>query len=352
MPNYETRIMNSKYDSSSFAYAFGRPEVTGQLRASPEDFRVDEISSFTPDGEGEHVFLHLQKRETNTDWLAGLIARLAGVKRSDVSYAGMKDRNAITTQWFSVSLCGRDEPDWRQLEGEHVTLLQVTRNRKKLRRGVLAGNRFEIVIRDLVGPLETLVPRLEVIAASGVPNYFGEQRFGMDGGNLEHAEHLLSGEKMKCPRHQRGIYLSAARSWLFNQLLSRRVSDGSWNQILPGELVMLDGSHSVFLAEQPDEDLLRRIAEFDIHPTGPLPGKGAGRVQADCAALEQEVLAPYDSWLQGLVRAGVEAQRRSLRLPVRELEWDHLDSTSLHLKFYLPAGAYATSVVREICRCT
>lgn len=340
--------MNPEYNPSGFAYALGVPEVHGVLRGTAEDFRVDEVAAFEPSGEGEHVFLHLEKRDSNTDWLAGQLARLAGVKRSDVGFAGLKDRHAVTRQWFSVYLGGRAEPDWMQLESEQVKLLQVTRNNKKLRRGVLSGNRFEIVIRNLTGKIEALESRLQAVAAQGVPNYFGEQRFGREGANLERASLMLGGKRVNGSRHQRGLYLSAARSWLFNLVLSQRVVDGSWNRILPGEVVMLDGTHSVFVAEQLDDELQRRVVEFDIHPTGPMPGKGNSRVQDACTALEDEVLAIRQEWVQGLARQGVEAQRRSLRLPVRELAWDFPDDTCLRLKFYLPAGSYATSVVREL----
>lgn len=338
----------ANYNPSEFSHALGVPEVGGSLRVSAEDFRVDEVAAFEPSGEGEHVFLHMEKTDSNTDWLAGQLARLAGVKRSDVGFAGLKDRHAVTRQWFSVYLGGREEPDWLQIEDEQVKLLQVTRNNKKLRRGVLAGNRFEIVIRNLAGEMEALEPRLQAVATRGVPNYFGEQRFGREGANLEHAALLLGGKRVHGSRHQKGLYLSAARSWLFNLVLSKRVSDGSWNRILPGEVVMLDGTHSVFVAEQLDDELQKRVEEFDIHPTGPMPGKGSSRVQDVCAALEDEVLASYQEWVQGLARYGVEAQRRALRLPVRELEWDFPDDTSLRLQFYLPAGSYATSVIREL----
>lgn len=338
-------------DFAALAYATGSPPpVSGIIRQSADDFFVAEELDFDLDGSGEHVFLHLRKRETNTDWLARQIARLAGVRQMDVGYAGLKDRMAVTEQWFSVYLPGREEPDWSVLARDYpVEVLAVTRHSRKLKRGALSGNRFRITVRDLAGDTEALQAAVSRIGREGVPNYFGEQRFGRGGNNLVQAARWFAGELQRLDRHRRGLYLSAARSFLFNQVLSRRVADGTWQQALDGEVMMLDGSNSFFPVPAVDETIQRRLAEWDIHPTGPLWGRGLNPSRGLCAQLEMEVLAPYPAWRDGLEHAGLRMERRSLRLRVEDLRAEFLDG-AVTLDFFLSAGSYATVVLRELVR--
>ncbi|HNJ08446.1 MAG TPA: tRNA pseudouridine(13) synthase TruD, partial [Plasticicumulans sp.] len=262
--------MNTTVDE--LPYAHGRPPLCGRIRCAPEDFIVIEELGWQPDGSGEHVFLYVRKSGQNTDWVARRLAEVCEVRADAVSYAGLKDRHAVTEQWFSVQMPGREAPmpcgftGSRGIDG--VEVLAVTRNSRKLRRGALAGNRFRIVVRELDGPPAAVLDRLPAIAARGVPNWFGEQRFGRDGGNLERARRLLAGTLRERDRHKRGLYLSAARSHLFNRYLAARIIDGSWDQALPGEVLMLDGSHSVFACPQPDATILERLARHDLHPSG------------------------------------------------------------------------------------
>lgn len=335
----------ARTELAQLAYAYGTPPASGRLRSSPEDFRVDEVLGFEPDGDGEHVLLQVEKRNTNTDFLAKQITRLAGVRQVDVSYAGLKDRNAVTTQWFSIGLAGKPEPDWHALDSDDVRVLAAARHRRKLRRGALQGNRFRLIVREMDGDLAVLEERLRRVAEGGVPNYFGEQRFGRDGGNLLRADAMFAGRRER-DRHKRGLYLSAARSFLFNRVLGRRVEQGTWNRILPGEVLNLDGRRAVFRAEPGDDTLAGRLAGGDIHPTGPLWGDGEPLVTDEVLALEQALAADYEPWLAGLAAARLEPERRSLRLPVRDLQWEQ-GSKSLELTFFLDAGAYATTVLRE-----
>jgi tRNA pseudouridine13 synthase len=337
------------FDNIEWAFAAGKPSVTGVMRATPEDFAVDEVLGFEPDGEGEHQLIHIRKRNTNTDWLAKQLARFAGVKPMDVSYAGLKDRNAVTTQWFSVGLAGKPEPDWKQIENDEIQLLQVARHRRKLRRGALKGNRFRLHITQLSGDLTGLEECLQRVTRDGVPNYFGEQRFGFDHGNLRRADAMFRGEFRERDRHKRGLYLSAARSYLFNEVLSRRVAEGTWNLPLPGEALILAGSHSFFVADEIDTTILGRLEEWDIHPSGPLWGRGELASHAEARALEQEVLAVYSDWCSALEKEGLEQERRALRLPVQDLSWiiDE-EQKVLTLSFMLDAGSYATTVLREL----
>jgi tRNA pseudouridine13 synthase len=266
----------------------------------------------------------------------------------DVSYAGLKDRLAVTEQWFSVHLPGSMTPDWSMLESPDVSILREARHSRKLRRGALRGNHFRINVHDLVAEAGLLRQRLQTIAAEGVPNYFGEQRFGRAGSNLRTAERLFSNPRMRLSRHQRSLVLSAARSLLFNAVLSRRVSEGSWNRALPGDALQLQGSHSYFVAAVVDAELQQRVADHDVHPTGPLHGRGTAPVEGEPLALETAVLAGYPDWLAGLEAAGLKQERRALRLTVDDLDWRQPAADTLCLEFSLPAGAYATSVLREL----
>ena len=332
----------------TLAYAFGEPPVSGVLRSAPEDFFVDEVLGFEPDGEGEHVLLQIEKRNTNTQWLADQLARFAGIPKRDVSYAGMKDRNALTRQWFSLRLAGAMEPEWHNLNSENVQVLQQARHRRKLRRGSLQGNRFKLVVRELQGDLAALPGRLQRVAEHGVPNYFGAQRFGHAGANLQQAEAMFQGKRIK-DRHKRSLYLSAARSLLFNELLSQRVARGDWNQAIAGDVMILAGSNSYFVPVAHDETIAQRLAAMDIHPSGCLWGKGTSPAEAEAALLEQQLAAAHPLMCRGLEQAGLKQERRALRLPVAELQWQlDTDAQCLELQFFLPAGAYATSVLREL----
>jgi tRNA pseudouridine13 synthase len=331
-------------------FAWGGPPASGRLRSTPEDFLVREIPLVEPAGEGEHVWLLIRKRQENTEQVARSLARLAGVSQRDVSYAGLKDRNAVTEQWFSVYLPGGSEPEWNAIDSASVTLLRHARHNRKLRRGALRGNAFCIRVRDITGDRPELERRLSDVAAGGVPNYFGEQRFGRGGSNLRTAERLFSQSAGRLPRAQRGLALSAARSCLFNQVLARRVELRSWDRPLPGEALQLEGTHSYFIAGQVDETLLGRVREGDVHPTGPLYGRGESPATGEALQVETDCLAPCEVWCRGLIDAGLKQDRRSLRLLIGSPAWSWPEPDCLELSFSLPAGAFATSVLRELVR--
>jgi tRNA pseudouridine13 synthase len=359
----------------------GPPPARGRVRAAPEDFVVIEDLGFEPDGEGDHAFLRVRKRNANTEWVGRRLAEFVGALPRDVGYAGLKDRFAVTEQTFSVLMPNRGNPDWSTLDNDEFEVLSATRNRRKLRNGVLAGNHFRLVIRDLAGsdggsdvgsdsgsagpdvgpdggsnlrpgggPVDrsAIEARLARIAETGVPNYFGPQRFGIEGGNLAMAAEIFAGRHRERDRHKRGLYFSAARSYLFNKVLSHRVAEGLWNRAIPGDAMMLDGSRSFFVAETIDAEIERRLGEFDIHPTGPLYGKGELKSAGEARALEEAVLAPLAFWCEGIAAEGLDQNRRALRLRVTELTWEWPDDTTLTLAFRLPPGAYATTVLREV----
>ncbi len=327
-------------------YVYGQPSGQGKIRSIPEDFIVRENLSFEPSGSGEHAFLQIEKTGENTEYVARQLARFAGVRQRDVSYAGLKDRHAVTTQWFSVWLPGKADPDWSLFESDSIKVLHAVRHARKLKRGVLSGNSFELNIRDWQGDKDKTIAQLQLIKVNGIANYFGTQRFGHEGQNVTKALSVFQG--MKAGREQRSIYLSAARSYLFNQVLAYRVEQRNWNQPVAGDTFVFDQSHSYFKSEQPDQDIINRVAAKVIHPTGPLWGRGEMGVSADALAIEQAVIGRYPDLVQGLLKSEVDMDRRALRVCVQDLQWQFINDAILQLRFTLPAGSYATSVLREI----
>jgi tRNA pseudouridine13 synthase len=328
-------------------FAFAGPPARGTIRVTPEDFVVDEVTGITPTGAGEHAWLRIRKRNANTQWVAQRLAALAGVRAVAIGYAGLKDRRALTSQAFTVHLPGRPDPDWSALEGPEIEVLEVTRHQRKLQRGALRGNRFRLRVCDLDGDPALLAQRLGQTGERGVPNYFGPQRFGQGGGNLAAAAALLQGAVL-ADRFQRGMAISAARAFLFNAVLAGRVAAGTWDVALPGDVVQLDGRRPLFRVEPDDGEIGARVRALAVHPTGPLPGRPGRTLEpgAEVLALEEAWLAPHGAWVDGLARLGVEAERRALRLRVRDLGWV-VSGDTLDLAFELPAGGFATTVLRE-----
>lgn len=327
-----------------WARAHGTPEIQGHIRQSRGDFQVTETLGYELAGDGEHDYLWLEKEDANTPWVAGKLARHAGIPDRDVGFAGMKDRRAVTRQWFSVRRPSAAGTDWSTFDLPGLRILQATRHDRKLRRGALRSNSFRIAIRGVDAPKEKIEQRLERLKTMGVPNYFGDQRFGRDGNNLETASELFAGKRIK--RSKRGIALSAARSFLFNHILQQRVRDGSWNRLVPGECACLDGSNSFFIVEELDEATRKRCEELDIHPGGALWGGGDSLLRGDILALERSAVAPFAEFRDGL-ELHLEQSRRALRLAIRDLEWE-IDGRTLGLHFRLCRGGYATAVLREI----
>lgn len=312
--------------SLDFPFAYGAPSAKALFRAEMQDFQVEEISGLEPSGEGEHCLLHLRKEGENTAWVGGQIAALAGVKLGDVGYFGRKDRYAVTSQWFSVYLPGSSErePDWAQLNSDSLTLLETGRHNKKLRMGQHRSNRFVIRLRQVqVDDRSALESRIGKALREGVPNYFGEQRFGRSGNNLAQAQRLLIDRRPIRDRQQRSMALSAARSWLFNQVLAVRVAQNCWTEALEGD-------------------------PWDM-ASGPLWGRGRPLSAGVTLELEQQALKPWSDWCGGLEHVGLNQERRALLLQPEEASWRWLEE-DLELSFSLPPGAFATAVLREIAR--
>ncbi|MCC5797406.1 MAG: tRNA pseudouridine(13) synthase TruD [Methylophaga sp.] len=320
------------------------------IRQSPADFRVTEILPFAPEGTGGHHWLFIEKTDTNTDWLANALARFAGVPQVAVGYAGLKDRHAITRQWFSVNLEGHEVPDWSKFDTEQYRIIEAHRHNKKLKRGALQGNRFDITLRELSGDKDAWLDGLSRIKEQGVPNYFAEQRFGHQSGNLFRADQWFQTGRAPNRRNQRSIILSAGRSWLFNLVLSERIKSGNWNQALQGDVMQLAGSRSFFHHAEVDADIEQRLAQMDIHPTGPLWGRGRVPNSGLSLQLEETLLQDWQDWKQALEKAGLSQERRALRVFPEQMDWQFVDDKCLKLSMQLPAGSYLTAVLRELAQ--
>ena len=324
-------------------FAYGKPTSSGQIKCLPEDFCVEENLGFELTGEGEHLFLLIEKRLLNTEDMAKIIARTLGLPLKAVSYAGLKDKFAKTIQWFGLHLPGIDDPELAGLTTGNYRLLQAKRHNKKLKIGALKENNFIIKVNQFEYDDNELSTRIEKIKAYGVPNYFGLQRFGINGSNLDRAKDLLLQNKKIKNRHLRGIYYSAARSFLYNQILSSRVENGNWNYPLPGDLMMLVGSHSIFHIDEVDDEIIQRVNDNDIFPAAPLWGRGEERLTDAALHTQNCALAPWQEWCGALERHGLEKLYRSMVLLP-----EHLQFKDNVFTFTLPTGAYATTVLREL----
>jgi tRNA pseudouridine13 synthase len=324
------------------------PLPPAELKATPEDFHVEEQLSFEPSGAGPHWLLRVEKRTANTRWVAAEIARLAGVPARDVGYAGLKDRHAIAVQWFSVPNLGRSAESWTDMRTAEFKVLEARANLRKLKVGALSGNRFRIRLRNATWSREQLDLKLDALRAHGAPNYFGPQRFGREGYNLDRVAAWVQSGVAPRGRAERSFTLSAARSLVFNAVLARRVEAGDWSQLAPGDLASLDGSGSHFSVTSVDDELRRRLAEFDIHPSGPLWGRGDPASQGRALEHELEVSREFAPVAELLAAEGLTQERRALRCAIRELSAER-DASTVTLSFSLGRGQFATAVLREIC---
>ncbi|AOE87091.1 tRNA pseudouridine(13) synthase TruD [Pseudomonas sp. TCU-HL1] len=327
--------------------AHGEALGQAQLKAVAEDFQVDEVLDIPLAGEGEHLWLWVEKRELNTEEAARRIARAAGVPLKVVSYAGLKDRQALTRQWFSLHLPGKSDPDLSGAENANLRILKSARHKRKLQRGAHSANGFTLRLARLAADREALEQRLKRLAEAGVPNYFGLQRFGHGGGNVVDARAFAERKELPVQRNVRSRLLSAGRSFLFNRVLAERVAAGTWNQAQVGDLLAFTDSRSFFAAGEA-ECVDPRLAELDLHPTGPLWGAGASPAGGANQSVEQRVAAAEEALCRWLAEAGLEHERRILRLPIGGLTWHYPEPDVLQLEFVLPAGCFATAVVREL----
>jgi tRNA pseudouridine13 synthase len=327
--------------------AYGQPLGRAVLKATAEDFQVDEVLDIPLSGDGEHLWLWVEKRGLNTEEAARRLARAAGVQLRTVSYAGLKDRQALTRQWFSIQLPGKADPDLSAAQDDTLRIIGSGRHRRKLQRGAHAANGFTLRLTGLDADHKALDERLESIRQHGIPNYFGAQRFGYQGGNLGEAREYAARQALPEQRNVRSRLLSTARSYLFNRVLAARVADGSWQRAQVGDLLAFTDSRSFFPAGDA-ECSDPRLAILDLHPTGPQWGAGPSPAGGAAAELENRIADEHASLRDWLVRAGMEHERRILRLPIDRLTWHYPEPDILQLEFVLPPGCFATVLVREL----
>jgi tRNA pseudouridine13 synthase len=323
--------------------ARGEPLSVGLLRAEADDFIVEEDLGFAPAGTGQHVLLKVRKRDANTQWVARELAKVCRCRPMDVGFAGLKDRRAVAVQWFTVPKSAQSLEAWTAVQTSEFEVLEAHAHTRKLPRGALAGNGFIIRVRDVKVNDQQLAERVELIARRGVPNYFGPQRFGRRGSNLIRIPAGLKALRMP----ERGFVLSAARSLIFNAVLAARVRDGSWDRLEAGDVANLDGRGSVFAIDALDETLVDRCLRLDIHPTGPMWGRGSPGSHGRVLELESRAAAELPEPAALVEAAGMEQERRSLRLTVHNPEWSR-EPDAVVLRFRLTRGSFATTVLREL----
>ncbi|MGI0115990.1 tRNA pseudouridine(13) synthase TruD [Zooshikella sp. RANM57] len=330
-------------------FAYGGPLCTVRFKASPEDFIVNEVLGFEPSGQGEHFCLQVKKTGQNTAWVADQLANFVGINKRQVSYCGLKDRHAITRQWFSLPFPIKKDVDWHLFKVPGVEIEHVVRHHRKLKRGTHLGNEFRIRLYGEFPEKQIVEQKLGIIQARGVPNYFGEQRFGIAGDNVRAAEASFAKQSLsRMSPNKRSIILSTARSVLFNHVLASRVADHSWNQYLPGDVLQFNDGNTIIKADAIDEVILQRFEAGELFATGPLWGEGALLTAHEVAKLEKTTAESVSLFADGLVHAGLKQQRRSLALVPKQLVWQWLSENCLEINFFLAKGLYATTVIREL----
>ena len=317
---------------------------TALLKAECADFVVKEQLGYDMSGDGEFVVVNVRKTDCNTLFVGEQLAKFAGISTRNMSYAGLKDRKAVTEQWFSLQMPGQPTPDFSQFSLEGVEILDVTRHQRKIRIGSLQGNHFEILLRN-AEETDELKVRLDFLAKNGFPNYFTEQRFGRDGNNLTQALRWANGEIKVKDRNKRSFYLSAARSDMFNLILSKRIELNLAQQILVGDVLQLNGSHSWFVVDESEDlaQLQQRLAQQDVLLTAPL----IGEEEKSAVDFEHEIFAQHQALFALMRQERMKAARRPILMHPQHFQWQ-FEPNGLRLQFALPAGSYATALIREL----
>ncbi len=309
--------------------------ATGIFKKLPEDFVVHEVLDWDFTGQGEHIFLQIEKTGCNTTWVAKQLARFYGVPPRDVSYSGLKDRHAVTTQYFSVRVPGVKAGQYDIPQHDEYRVVSHVLHHKKLKRGNHRYNDFIIRLRDVTGDTKLIDKRLRFIRDKGCPNFFDSQRFGRENNNLARLMAWITGEIELRKRDEKSIVLSALRASIFNRQLGERVENKTWKQIVAGDRVILDGSHSHFIPECVDEEIAQRAADKDIHPAGILVG-----AESDFCE-KSEMLETL------MRREHLKEDYRPLRLNIKNLNWRQ-EGKDYIIRMRLPSGAYASGVIKQV----
>jgi tRNA pseudouridine13 synthase len=324
--------------------------ATGRIRTYPEDFRVTERNDIELSGTGEHLWLYIEKTGSNTDWVAKQLSNVCQTPRRQIAYAGMKDRQAVTQQWFSIQL--PKVADVKKIAAalpDNINILKSTFHSKKIKIGQLEGNQFELIIRDIIGNKDEIEQNIDYIIKYGVANYFGAQRFGLQMGNIDKAKRWFMGDYKVKSRTLKSLLISSARSHIFNCIVAQRIKDNNWDKTITGDLLQLHGSRSWFPStDAKPEEIIQRLDEFDIHISAAMWGEDAVQSSEACAALENAIALKFPEYHKGFKQFRLKQDRRAMRIQADHLEYQWLSDNSLQLKFELQAGAYATGVLREI----
>jgi tRNA pseudouridine13 synthase len=329
------------------------PGIGGQIRAVPEDFQVEERPLYLPCGEGEHLYITITKRGLSTPDLVRRLSSTLGVKAQAIGVAGLKDSRAVTTQMVSLQGVTPEQVSGLKTDDTLLSLQILGRHRNRLRTGHHSGNHFCLVIRNVADHAAETVPAvLQQLSARGVPNYFGPQRQGKRGDNYEVGAALLhdARRREKMNRAQRIWYLNTYQSFLFNQILARRITQ--IDRLFVGDWATKLENGACFQVEDAEKEQ-PRADRFEISPTGILFGSRVSWASGEPGHIEETVIAEAGATKDTLVTSakacGFRGERRALRIPLAELEWS-LSGDVLTLSFSLPPGAYATSVLRELMK--
>ncbi len=324
-------------------------KASGIMRSTPEDFQVTEINDIDLSGLGEHLWLYVQKISCNTDWVAKSLSNICQVPRRQVGFAGLKDRHAVTKQWFSIQLAKVSDIDKiNSALPDGVTVHKSGKHSRKIKTGQLDANQFEIIIREINGDKAQIEANIAFILENGVPNYFGPQRFGHDMGNIQKCQDWFSGSYKVNSRNLKSLLISTARSHIFNCIVAKRIKDNHWNKTIQGDILQLNKSHSWFpLSDATPEEISKRLKEFDIHITAAMFGENLVQSSGLCADLENYIAEQFPIYHQGFKKFRLKQDRRAMRIYPIDFKYEWINENLL-LNFKLLPGAYATGILREI----
>ncbi len=355
-PVYSFKLVDNTSMNLNFNQLFptlNEITATGVIRCMPEDFKVTELNEIELSAEGEHLWLYVQKIGCNTDWVANQLSNVCQVPRRQVGFAGLKDRHAVTQQWFSVQLSKvTDIEKIQSALPDAVTILKSNKHSRKIKVGQLDANHFEILIRNIVHSIDGDKNQIELniqnIIENGVPNYFGPQRFGHGMGNIQKCQNWFSGSYKVKTRNLKSLLISTARSHIFNCIVAQRIKDGTWNTPITGDILQLNKSHSWFpLSDATPEETCKRLIEFDIHITAAMYGEDKVQSTQECAELETSIANQFPIYQQGFEKFRLKQDRRAMR--IFPIDFTHKwIGDNLKLDFKLLPGAYATGIIREI----
>lgn len=309
----ESAEKTARYVFQDFPRAGDQPRSPGCIRRRVTDFKVEELLPFTPTDEGEHLLLRVRRSNQTTREVQNLLARTFRVKSKDVGYVGLKDKRSVATQWFSLPA----PTPLKRIAISDIEILQQRRHQRKLRPSDGCRNRFEISVRDVAPEI------VEYRRMSVVPNYFGEQRFGRDGRNATNAMKWIRAGKPRISPFLKSIYISSLRSYVFNVVLATRVERGDWCSVIEGD-----------------------VLSGDDYPTGPLWGRGLCLTQGLAKDVEEAAINAVAPVTEALEWVGLKQERRALAVKPIDLSCEFENDTAV-VRFALPAGSFATSVLHE-----